>query len=691
VRGAKGGIEEVLPVGVSFGPSVSSGEMNSLLAMILKLQTDNAQQAAERDRRFTQQAAERDQQLARQAAEREQQLARQAAEREQRLAEQTLELKRYTLEQETLREQKALEREAFKEQRAQELRRYTLEQETIRENRAAEQALELRKFAMEQEERLAEQRREEKVARDEKNNREREEKETGMARQLDNYTQQSQANQLASERRICEQVTERNNELSDRIKKATDITRSLLIPFPQDPSKIPSYFDSLERIFELYEIRNDIWIALLTPLLCEKARLLLTNLPVEKIATYALLKKALLRKFKLTPAHYLERFNSTEKKADESYVNLATRMRSNFNYYLQSREINGDYNNIVDLIISDKIKSSLRWDTRERVRQKEGVNTWLKPRKLSLLADTHEVDKPNYKGKTSGNNNNDKSKNNNHSNDKAAFATPAVRKSSSYQEGRNRVGNKNEKEERKCFICNETNHVYQFCPLKGKKQPMFPSWSVPPYKAKRANRSDNQSWRNSGEASKSAPTQNKSTYSTPTKVNRVVCESQIDLNDRYDVPDLKPLIDDNDVTTIISKVNVNSSSLIKSQPVNVKVVIGDKKVDFIIDSGTEISVIPSKYVPEHLFNSEYGFTNLQSAFGNSIEAKFIHIPCHLENTVDDMIHQNVLLSCAITDELKPAIGLLSLNDYNTLTINNESYVCSATLSRSSDAILIKKV
>jgi len=57
--------------------------MNSLLGMILKLQTDSAQQAAEQDRRFAQQAAERDQQL-----------ARQATDGEKRLAEQTLELKR---------------------------------------------------------------------------------------------------------------------------------------------------------------------------------------------------------------------------------------------------------------------------------------------------------------------------------------------------------------------------------------------------------------------------------------------------------------------------------------------------------------------------------------------------------------------------------------------------------------------
>jgi len=62
--------------------------------------------------------------------------------------------------------------------------------------------------------------------------------------------------------------------------------------------------------------------------------------------------------------------------------------------------------------------------------------------------------------------------------------------------------------------------------------------------------------------------------------------------------------------------------------------------------------MPSKYVPEHL----------QSAVGNITEAKLMYIPCHLENTVDDKVHPNLLLSYAITDELKPAIGLLSLND-----------------------------
>ena len=72
------------------------------------------------------------------------------------------------------------------------------------------------------------------------------------------------------------------------MKRASEVMRSVLYPFPSDPTKsLPMYFNNIERLFEIHHIDEDLKVPLLNPLLPEKARnAILAHDPAD-VETYA--------------------------------------------------------------------------------------------------------------------------------------------------------------------------------------------------------------------------------------------------------------------------------------------------------------------------------------------------------------------------------------------------------------------
>ena len=93
----------------------------------------------------------------------------------------------------------------------------------------------------------------------------------------------------------------------------------------------------------------------------------------------------------------------------------------------------------------------------------------------------------------------------------------------------------------------------------------------------------------------------------------------------------------------------------------------------ILDTGSQITVVNSKYVPFDLQEPSGGVDiKLEGAFGDVITAKMINLPCSLmerdmtENK-ECITGTEILISCAITDKLsKGTECLLSWPDFNAL-------------------------
>ena len=71
------------------------------------------------------------------------------------------------------------------------------------------------------------------------------------------------------------------------------------------------------------------------------------------------LKAFLLKELHLSPAVYLEKFNSLTQDKSETYTQFSTRLMSLFDYYLESRKISQSYDKLIDLMVCDRVKSCL--------------------------------------------------------------------------------------------------------------------------------------------------------------------------------------------------------------------------------------------------------------------------------------------------------------------------------------------
>ena len=76
-------------------------------------------------------------------------------------------------------------------------------------------------------------------------------------------------------------------------------------------------------------------------------------------AKYENIKSFLLKEIHLSPAVYLEKFNSLIQDKNETYNQFSTRLMSLFEYYLDSRKISQSYHKLTDLMVYDRESNKL--------------------------------------------------------------------------------------------------------------------------------------------------------------------------------------------------------------------------------------------------------------------------------------------------------------------------------------------
>jgi len=108
--------------------------------------------------------------------------------------------------------------------------------------------------------------------------------------------------------------------LAYRTKKYGDSMRHVLPKMPIENVELPQFFETVEKLFEIYEVPDDIKAKLLIPLLTAQAKSLVNRMSVHKMGDFAELKKFLLAEYKLTPREYKHRLVSAAKNTDETHI-----------------------------------------------------------------------------------------------------------------------------------------------------------------------------------------------------------------------------------------------------------------------------------------------------------------------------------------------------------------------------------
>ena len=120
-----------------------------------------------------------------------------------------------------------------------------------------------------------------------------------------------------------------------QIKTWGDALRNTITKMPSEGIDVVSWFVSIDKLFEQLNAPADLQAILIRPYLSDRAKLLMSKCDPTHSAKYESIKVFLLKELHLSPAVYLEKFNSLTQDRSETYSQFSTRLMSLFDYYVR--------------------------------------------------------------------------------------------------------------------------------------------------------------------------------------------------------------------------------------------------------------------------------------------------------------------------------------------------------------------
>src|SRR3989442_4627151 len=103
------------------------------------------------------------------------------------------------------------------------------------------------------------------------------------------------------------------------------------------------FFKSFETSFSIYGIDGDLKVPILLPYLNTRSKQLVLRLDVG--ATFEQVKASIMSEYNFTPKMYHSAFVHAFRSLGESSVQFVSRLSYSLDLYLESREINKNYEN----------------------------------------------------------------------------------------------------------------------------------------------------------------------------------------------------------------------------------------------------------------------------------------------------------------------------------------------------------
>ncbi|GFX67694.1 DUF1758 domain-containing protein [Trichonephila clavipes] len=160
--------------------------------------------------------------------------------------------------------------------------------------------------------------------------------------------------------------TEVNCNDSSSLDSLIKSIRTLTVKIPKKPEGWSFFFLSLERAFVAKSVTDKFKPEILLNLLGEKAANIIIYLNDEDLKNYDKIKSIILQEFEPTPQSCLENFKKATRQNCESHVQFASRLTTNWEYYLKLRNAS-NFEVLKQLIVSDKIFSTLDKETASHI------------------------------------------------------------------------------------------------------------------------------------------------------------------------------------------------------------------------------------------------------------------------------------------------------------------------------------
>ena len=167
---------------------------------------------------------------------------------------------------------------------------------------------------------------------------------------------------------------EQDNTLINRTKRYADALKHIMIDMPTDSSGLVEWFQSIDSLYQLYDVPCDLQAKLLLPKLTGKARILVEKLSLNELDNYEYIKSFLLEEFHITARELRSRFMTANKRTDETFTLFASRLHTLLLQYLRSRQADSDINILINLLVADRLKECMSSSVLQHVLGIEGRN-----------------------------------------------------------------------------------------------------------------------------------------------------------------------------------------------------------------------------------------------------------------------------------------------------------------------------
>jgi len=92
-----------------------------------------------------------------------------------------------------------------------------------------------------------------------------------------------------------------DHSLTGRTKKFGDALIHVLPHMSSEHAELPQFFDTVEKLFTIYQVSADVQAKLLIPILSSQAKTIIGRMMSDDLTSYDKVKQFLLTEFRLTP------------------------------------------------------------------------------------------------------------------------------------------------------------------------------------------------------------------------------------------------------------------------------------------------------------------------------------------------------------------------------------------------------
>ena len=176
-----------------------------------------------------------------------------------------------------------------------------------------------------------------------------------------------------------------------KMKLFGDAVRAAMSRQPEEAADNVAYFRRVTDIFDNMDIPKDFRTDLIMPYLNAKSRNVIARLDPAVARDFDQLKQVILLEYRLSPTQYSQLFNNAIKQHSETFTMFANRLKAFLLQYLESRKIGEDFEKLTDLLVCDRIKSTLKNGCLRYILGIENVSEdgWMRSNELTQAIDKY--------------------------------------------------------------------------------------------------------------------------------------------------------------------------------------------------------------------------------------------------------------------------------------------------------------